>query len=59
VVGIGYTAYFTYNYITNISARDEFGKKLDEIEDSTGLNLKQVAQVTGGAVQVEPSRPIA
>lgn len=47
VVGVGYTAYFTYNYITNSSARDDFGSKLDEIEDSTGLNLRQVAQVTG------------
>ena len=47
VVGIGYTTYFLYNYITDQNSRDEFGKKLDEIEESTGLNLKQVAQVTG------------
>jgi len=47
VVGIGYTTYFTYTYITSQESRDEFGKKLDEIEESTGLDLKQVAQVTG------------
>ena len=47
VVGIGYTTYFLYNYITDQNSRDEFGKKLDDIEESTGLNLKQVAQVTG------------
>lgn len=47
VIGVGYTAYFTYNYLTNSSSRDEFGKKLDEIEDQTGINLKKVAQVTG------------
>ena len=47
VIGIYYTAYFTYNYITDSSSRDDFGKKLDEINDSTGLDLKKVAQVTG------------
>jgi hypothetical protein len=41
-VGIGYSAFFAYSYFTDATSRDDFGKKLDEIEDSTGLNLKQV-----------------
>uniref|UniRef100_A0A7S0SD70 Cyanobacterial aminoacyl-tRNA synthetase CAAD domain-containing protein n=1 Tax=Mantoniella antarctica TaxID=81844 RepID=A0A7S0SD70_9CHLO len=57
-VGIGYSAFFAYSYFTDATSRDDFGKKLDEIEDSTGLNLKQAAVFTG-ELAGETSRQLA
>ena len=50
VIGIGYTAYFTYNWFVNPESRGEFDKTLTKIDDKTGINLKKVASVTGDLV---------
>ena len=47
VIGIGYTSFFTYNWITNPSARSDLDKALTEIDDATGINVKKIAAVTG------------
>ena len=47
VIGIGYTAFFTYNWITNPSASGDLDKVLTEIDDATGINVKKIASVTG------------
>ena len=43
VIGIGYSAYFAYNWVTNPESRDELDKTLTKIDDETGINLKAVA----------------
>ena len=47
VIGIGYTSFFTYNWITNPSARSDLDKALTDIDDATGINVKKIAAVTG------------
>ena len=41
------TSFFTYNWITNPSARSDLDKALTEIDDATGINVKKIAAVTG------------
>ena len=43
VIGIGYSAYFAYNWVTNPESRDDLDKTLTKIDDETGINLKAVA----------------
>ena len=43
MIGIGYSAYFAYNWVANPESRGELDKTLTKIDDETGINLKAVA----------------
>ena len=58
LVGVGYSAYFAYNWFVNPESRDEFDKTMTKIDDKTGINLKRVVAVTGELV-VNTSKKLA
>jgi len=49
-IGTGYTLYFAYRYFLFQESRDEFADKLEDLEESTGIDLAKVASATGGLV---------